>query len=455
MFLQKNIAVLFLIALTRATNPGQASNFDVDPAVADNYACGSACQANLKQTNAGDLEIFGTSFDFDFYATAKNFSTSRAGDLLKIQPISTSDLSVPPGVAVYKFQYTSADLNGSLVPSTGFVAFPFARTDKPFKLVAYAHGTSGVFQGCAPSTSAVLFDYQSWTPLVLAGYAVVATDYAGLGNNYTAHKYLSSAAQANDIYYSVMAARKAFGNAITKEWVSVGHSQGGGATWKLSEHKLVQDSKGGYLGGVSVAPVSTLYDALALGFQKLQNVTNIHAYKLLGELPSAAIGVQAVFPDYKAPVLSAEMRQRIELARIGQYCDTALSGLTQDLPLEKLISGGDIAADTTLKAFQKLNAPAQGDSASKPLLLIQGLVDTIVFQEVTKAAFNDSCRYGNGIHLSLYPGLDHTAALTASAPEWLRFIEGLFAGRGVRDGCSQTTITPFDLAHASTPLDTV
>ncbi|KAJ0146726.1 Vacuolar amino acid transporter 1 [Fusarium oxysporum f. sp. albedinis] len=34
------------------------------------------------------------------------------------------------------------------------------------------------------------------------GYAVVATDYARLGNHYTDHKYCTYPAHANDVYYS-------------------------------------------------------------------------------------------------------------------------------------------------------------------------------------------------------------------------------------------------------------
>lgn len=75
--------------------------------------------------------------------------------------------------------------------------------------------------------------YQSWTALPLAGYAVVATDYAELGNNYTAHKYVASTAKATDAYWSIVAAQKAIQVALFHQWVSMGHSQGGDAVWKL------------------------------------------------------------------------------------------------------------------------------------------------------------------------------------------------------------------------------
>ncbi|SPJ90357.1 uncharacterized protein FTOL_13238 [Fusarium torulosum] len=451
----KGFIIALLFACTQALDPGQASNFEISPQVAEEHGCYQNCQGILTKTSASDLEIFGTQFDFDFYDTAANFSGSKPGDVLKLKPVDSSTLSVPPGVAVYKMQYTSVDLDGSLVPSTGFIAFPFAQTPKPFDLVAYAHGTSGVFRGCAPSTSPNLFDYQSWTPLVVAGYAVVATDYAGLGNNYTAHKYIASAANANDVYYSVRAAQTAFPGRLSRQWASIGHSQGGGAAWKLSEHKLVQGAKSGYLGGVAVAPVTKLHDELEAGLEKLKAVKNIHDYYILGVIPSSAIAIKAVFPDYKAPLLSDKMKKRIDLARIGQLCDVATSGLTHDLSLDEMFKNTDTAADSRMEEFQKLNSPAQGDSASKPLLVIQGAEDTIVFQNASIAAFDESCKHGNHIRLSLYPGLDHTASMTAASPEWLEFIADLFADRHFPRRCSKMTIKPFDLEHAKAPLDSV
>ncbi|CAG8921856.1 unnamed protein product [Penicillium salamii] len=451
--------LLLAFGLAKATLVAdQASNFPTSPEASLQFGCGEACQAALAQGNAEDLEIFGTHFDFDFYATAMNFTGSKPGDILKVKPINSSIIDVPSGVAVYKIQYTSVDLDNSLVPATGFVAFPFVRSQEPLKLVAYAHGTSGVFRGCAPSTSPKLFDYQSWQPLLLAGYAVVATDYAGLGNNYTAHKYVASAANADDTFWSVAAAHNAFPNTLSKEWVSIGHSQGGGTVWKLSEHEAVNVQGSGYLGGISVAPVTKLYDMLVAGLGPIQQAMNQgidlsgEDFLGLGVLPSAISGIQAVFPGYEAPWASKALMQRIELARIGQLCDSAISRSAIDLRTDA-ITNVSVTSDQTLLEFQKINAPAQGSKASQPLLLILGSEDAIVSEQSAAATFASSCNFSNPIHMSVYPGLDHTAVLTASSPEWLTFISDRFAGKSLLQKCSNFTMAPFDLEHAKKPLD--
>lgn len=69
---------------------------------------------------------------------------------------------------------------------------------------------------------------------------VVATDYAGLGvgldekGDKILHEYLASPAAANEVVYSVQAARQAFPE-LSKDFVVMGHSQGGGAAWAVAQ----------------------------------------------------------------------------------------------------------------------------------------------------------------------------------------------------------------------------
>lgn len=72
--------------------------------------------------------------------------------------------------------------------------------------------------------------------LALAGYAVVAPDYAGLGVSRTwdnssspiPHEYLASPAGGQDALYALRAAREAFEGKLSEDFVVMGHSQGGG-----------------------------------------------------------------------------------------------------------------------------------------------------------------------------------------------------------------------------------
>ena len=87
-------------------------------------------------------------------------------------------------------------------------------------------------------------------PLAAAGFAVVATDYAGLGTA-GAHQYLDKIPQANDVVYSIPAARAAV-RGLAPKWVAIGYSEGGGAVWGVAELQAsLNDSN--YAGGISIA----------------------------------------------------------------------------------------------------------------------------------------------------------------------------------------------------------
>ncbi|PQE28477.1 prolyl aminopeptidase (secreted) protein [Rutstroemia sp. NJR-2017a BBW] len=456
---------MFLISRTQAqaqaqdqpqTGIGQASNFNISADEALKYGCGEKCQEVLAYTNAGDLQTMGTAFDFEFYATAKNFSSSSTpGDLLKLAPINSTQLTVPDGMTTFRFQYVSKNVDGRSVPATGFIAFPFLKPDSgKYPLVAFAHGTIGVFPGCGPSSSPTLFNYNSWGPLMYRGYAIVATDYAGLGNNHTTLRYLSYVDHANDVYYSVQAARKAFPGAFTEEWMSIGHSQGASAVWKLSEHPLVQSSTSGYLGTVAVAPAPKLYDTAVAVYEQIIPRPDYHQYVFTAEMGHVLYGVMQAFPNYTAPWCGEGLRKRIGLATLGQMCTLAFGGLSLDLPRDQLyLPGVSVKDDETLKEFQRIHAPAQGDLASRPMLVIHGMNDTSCLIEITEEAVRDAVSAGNEIEFLRYPGLDHSATLTASSPVWLKYIDETFARTRRYSNSTIKTVEPFNLAVAKKSLE--
>ncbi|CAG9945831.1 unnamed protein product [Clonostachys rosea f. rosea IK726] len=420
------------LGLTKAE---QASNFDLLPELMEEHGCDAHCQAAVAQANAADLQIFGTEFDFEFYSTAANFTASMPGDVLKLNLVDSSTINVEPGTTVFKMQYTSEDLDGSPVPATAFIAFPLAEAADPYKLVAIAHGTTGVFRGCAPSVSNAMPSYQGWET---TGYAVVATDYTGLGNNYTNHKYLSNAAHANDVIYSVVAAKSAFPHRLTNEWVSFGHSQGGSAVWKLSEQKLVQDPRSGYLGGVAMAPAAPqTHEQIVSGLDMFRDSTDPAALSYLPAMIGVYLGAKVVFPDYDPTWLSNEAKKLFELPGLGQYCVTAMWSLLSTSSPDKLLASFDASRDSTSMEFQKINGVGLGSSASRPLLVAHGDKDVTVSVNSTIAAFKDACSHGNPVHLSIYPGQDHSGVVAESRPEWLRFIADRFDGAEFDNACAK------------------
>ncbi|KZL88151.1 lipase (alpha beta-hydrolase fold family protein) [Colletotrichum incanum] len=359
------------IAFYGLTSALQAANFNFSREFAEANGCGEKCYQLIQLAKQADFGFVGTDFDFDFYATAHNFSrnSSVPGDLLKLAPLDPELLDVRAGTTVYRIQYVSRDIDGFSVPVTGFVALPVhPPKNNTYPLTAFAHGTVGAFRGCAPSSGPSLFDYNSWKLLIDRGFAVVATDYVGLGNNYTEHRYCTFPAHANDVYYSVIAARKVFGSVLSNEWMSVGHSQGGGAVWKLAETDLVRQSDGGkYLGTVSISPGIRLLDTAQEFMSKLAQDPKMRTWVLAAETPYLALALKRYRNgDYNMSILGKGMLQRMKIAEEAQLCTSGLMGLTMDLDLADLYSEeGAKASERLYKEFQEATAPSGGKSRNR------------------------------------------------------------------------------------------
>lgn len=311
-----------------------------------------------------------------------------------------------------------------------------------FPLVAYAHGTSGVYSGCAPSSGPALYDYDTWQLLVQRGYAVVATDYTGLGNNQTEHKYCSFPAQVKDVVHSVAAARKAMGDIFTKEWMAVGHSEGGGAVWKLAESEFVKADKT-YLGTVSLAPATKIADMLE---------NHIDLILQSGYLTLVAKALQRFSPSYKFTMLGDVQRQRMAIADSAQPCLAAQGVISVGLSREQVLSEEGLSADLALlKRWQSEMAPACGGRTSAPMLVVQGLNDTAVVPQVTHQSWQQACNDENEVHLSEYVALDHSPVTIGSAAEWLAWIDARFNGEKTSGKCTQAQRVPLDCANLIAP----
>ena len=119
---------------------------------------------------------------------------SKPGTLVRKE--AGTGYSLPGGVTATRIAYTSRNVSGEPVLATGVVLVPSGEPPAGgWPVVAWAHGTAGVARVCAPSLMKDL--YYGWDGLFiypLMGYAVVATDYAGLGSP-GLHQYMWGRAQ--------------------------------------------------------------------------------------------------------------------------------------------------------------------------------------------------------------------------------------------------------------------
>jgi alpha-beta hydrolase superfamily lysophospholipase len=153
-------------------------------------------------------------------------TAAAPGTLSAANPV----VDTPPGAQAWRIRYWTTSDRGKPIEVTGMVVAPreeIPATPRP--VIAWAHGTSGVVQRCAPSLDT---DFFGVTPgafeAIQRGFVVVAPDYPGLGSPMP-HDYLGGISTANAVLDAVRAARNIPGAAAGARFVVWGESQGGHA----------------------------------------------------------------------------------------------------------------------------------------------------------------------------------------------------------------------------------
>ena len=384
-----------------------------------------------------------------FYNSLPSNATSETppGSLLKLEIITNTSLyTTPPNTALSRIVYQTKNINGSFVPNSAYILWPYTPRKfvgmKGIPIVAWAHGTAGVFKACAPSHFRYLL-YQFAAPFALAtqGYAVVAPDYAGLGISSTAdgvpigHQWAASSAQANDLFYSVQAAQAAFPDLLAKKFVTMGHSQGGGVAVASAQRQAVEPVKG-HLGSIAASP---FLEYLIPGLD-LAQVPGIGA-----SLSNIAVAIKATFPGFSpSDVFTPEGLKRFELLQAIQGCDSVSEALVGGTGLVK----ESAVQNSYVQAYANITNTI-GQKVANPLLIIQGLADPLIPAAVTESAVNRTCTSypESQIEFWTLSGVTHVPALWATQGQWLDWIADRFKGVPVQPQCQSQTfssVRPYD-----------
>jgi pimeloyl-ACP methyl ester carboxylesterase len=203
-------------------------------------------------------------------APAADAATPKHGQLLKATKLSGEPALTSAGKN-WLVKYRSVGVDGKAITVSGTVSLPKGKAPKKgWRVISYDHGTTGIADQCAPSrdtNGTPVHIYNSYVYPLLnrwlkAGYAVVRTDYQGLGTA-GAHQYLVGVAEGRSTLDIVRAARR-LDKRISDRFVIAGHSQGGhAALWgaRLAP-SWTPDLKLG--GTVAFAPASHISELLAL-----------------------------------------------------------------------------------------------------------------------------------------------------------------------------------------------
>src|ERR1700680_2167856 len=316
-----------------------------------------------------------------FYTHIELKSGAKPGTLVRSEPATDYDL--PPGISPTGMLYYTPRASGKDAFASGGVLMPYGPSPKGgWPLLAWSHGTSGVARSCAPSLMKSLFyNWEGLYEYVLMGYAVVATDYAGLGTE-GRHAYLDMLSNGTDVINSIPAARAAVPK-LSEKWLVVGHSQGGLSSLGVAELEgAVKDPN--FLGTVALAGASDLQDGI-------DAVVKVKLPVLNGLVGFWVFGAKTVYPELELKDILSSKALAIYNASVQDGCSGA-SGAFAALPTDEVLLSG-WRDNRYIKKFLARNQPGV-QSTFGPLLLVGGGDDILFTESAGRKVFQRLCSSG-------------------------------------------------------------
>ncbi|WP_245623326.1 alpha/beta hydrolase family protein [Spirillospora albida] len=349
----------------------------------------------------------------------------RRGRLLTVRPLANA-AALPSAAANRYITYTSKGVGGKRITVSGTVAVPKGTPPRGgWPVLSWAHGTTGTADVCAPSAdtpAGPAHDYLAFTEQYLdkwvaRGYAVVQTDYEGLGTP-GGHPYMNGESHANTVLDIVRAARR-LDPRIGRDWFAAGHSQGGqAALFTAAADRPPRDLR--LRGAISVAPGSHMSETAAYvraGYPGAE-----------GAMPFLFVmlaGMEAAEPSFVPDDLLTERAKPLLDAARKSACTKGLRELGAGVPpTEVFRPDADL---TQFTAYWRSQEP-MGLNLQVPTLFLQGSADNQVTPGATKGIVADVCGRYPKIAYSEYAGQDHRGVINASFDEAIAYTENLRKG---------------------------
>jgi alpha-beta hydrolase superfamily lysophospholipase len=355
----------------------------------------------------------------DVYAAPEPLPKGKPGTIIMSEPIAA-----PVGAQAWRVLYKSKSVEGAQVAVSGVIVAPEGKAPKGGRpVVAWAHGTTGIADACAPSKRD---DIASALPfvdeVVASGYVVAATDYEGLGTP-GVHPYLVGASEGAGVLDAARAARNLRGAGAGRDVVVWGHSQGGHAALFAGEMAGEYAPELTLDGVIAGAPAAEIGRTIPLAAQ-LPRAAGFYAL--------AAKGLLAAYPE-DVDEASLFTPEALEAAKVAD--DACVVDVIQQLStFPGSLAPGDISQDEAIvDLFARSSA---GDRpAGAPVLVVQGTTDAIVTKGSTDRFVEKACVLGDVVDYVTYEGAGHVDVVPTAKPDILAWIAARFAGDAARNTC--------------------
>jgi hypothetical protein len=349
-----------------------------------------------------------------FYDTPYPLPPGKPGDLIRSSEFDEYDL--PAEVNALRILYHSRTAAGNDVAVSGVILFPDAKPPaEGWPIIAWAHSWTGVARPCAPSLSRNLQHGPLLAMYVHLGYAVVATDYAGLGTA-SRSAYADISSNASDIIYSVAAARHALPQ-LGSRWLAIGTDEGGIAVVGVDEMESdLRDDK--YLGSIAISHLADLRDLY------------VSESSLTYKMPLFLVyGIKTAFPEFNASdILTPE-----GISFYGRVSQSCSEGADHSVSSAKAMLKPNWQSNSFVQKYFERNRLG-GKSAKAPLLVIASENNAGIKQ--TTGLVTRLCKARDKVQFERIDEPDPGRVIGDSAREQMAWIQSRFANAEPRDNCS-------------------
>lgn len=361
-------------------------------------------RASTTTTSPVDAEILGP--DDDLYALAESLAPGEPGDVIAVQDL--------PGLEVdgrvMRVLYHSRSLVGADIAVSGIIAVPNVSAPAAGRpVLAWAHGTTGIADECAPSKNPSEAGLALIAPFLERGMVFVATDYEGLGTP-GRHPYIAGESEGRGVLDIVRAARSIGDDTAASARVVIwGHSQGGHAALFANQIAEEYAPELEVVGTVAGAPPSQL--------NLLTAALRDSPFRFY--LGMVVAGWAAAYPDADpADVLTAAGLER--LAAVDDGCAGDLAATWSDVPYDALVKADPADVEPWARLIVE-NDPGFELGAS-PVLIIHGEQDEQIPPISSQLLLDRMCGIGQVVERRTYPG-SHAGVIGPSLTDMLAWID--------------------------------
>lgn len=358
---------------------------------------------------------------------------AKPGVLLRSEPLP-AELGLSEAGEQKRILYTSTDgvTNQGGLTVSGALFLPKGTPPAGgWPLIAWAHGTVGIADICAPSWSSRSVRDQAYLNAWLKrGYAIVATDYQGLGTPGT-HPYNQMRPEAYGVLDSIRAVTAA-DRRLSRKVVVIGQSQGGGASYSTAVTQPSYAPDVTLLGAVATGTPYIIPSVLTASKTDPNKVDPALAY-LFYFAWTASDGADATAFFTPRAALS------VNAARTACIFQSE-----SNVTITKLTAANTVQPKPFLGMFVRA-LPKFAYASLKPnvpLFLGTGTADADVAPAAQRQLVKDSCAAGARIDYHQYEGEDHSGAFLASLKDAEAFVDTLFAGGTVPNTCVSGAVRP-------------